>query len=537
MSTMRVTMTRTTMGESGSLLTAGSTYTVSTAFGAYLVGQAKAATDPDGALSPLGSEPLRLATNPVTGAASAVDGGGTTALALSLGLAPVSTPVGFRWTDHGLTLRRSANGAVQTDWLITDLIPTPTVTYYVNPLTGSDANSGLTSGLALANLSTALAKADVDQIIITGLTADYIALGAKGWNNTQPTRSVSVLNRTGYRFISCDASATLPTWAVNGTYSNVYQSSAVSAANGRQVTDMSTSAYLTYVDRNGTTQTLSNQPKRFRTLKRVASLALVAAEAGTYFHDGTYLQVRPHDDRVLTGTTTMLATSDSNNGRMPAVSSATIYAENIDFVGGYRAFLALHADTVTGHILAFNGCSFQGASTSGGLMIEAACKVYLYRCGAYDNYTDGFNYHAAGNDAATEADAPSVLEVECVAIGNGSTGSSGTSDNASTAHEYTEVIGLNCVYVNSDDSPVVDINNAHRWMMGCHIGAALTTAAGRHNIKLANTAKAWLDGVFAELGANERWLSETSASTLYHFNSGAVVNGSGGAGVVRAYLG
>ena len=78
MSTMRVTMTRTTMGESGSLLTAGSTYTVSTAFGAYLVGQAKAATDPDGALSPLGSEPLRLATNPVTGAASVVDGGGIT---------------------------------------------------------------------------------------------------------------------------------------------------------------------------------------------------------------------------------------------------------------------------------------------------------------------------------------------------------------------------------------------------------------------------------------------------------------------------
>lgn len=76
MSTMRVTMTRTTMGESGSLLTAGSTYTVSTAFGAYLVGQAKAATDPDGALSPLGSEPLRLATNPVTGAESAVDQAG-----------------------------------------------------------------------------------------------------------------------------------------------------------------------------------------------------------------------------------------------------------------------------------------------------------------------------------------------------------------------------------------------------------------------------------------------------------------------------
>lgn len=532
--TTTVTMLQTRRGEDGNLWTLGGSYSASDDFAAKLISSnyATGTLPVDRDLVPIMGQ-----TNSAGQVTSLVSADGIPKVLIGTALAPVSTPVGFRWTDHGLTLRRCADGSVQTDWLITDLIPTPTTTYYVNPLTGSDANSGLTTGLALANLATALAKSDVDQIIITGLTADYIALGAKGWNNTQPTRSVSVLNRTGYRFISCDASATLPTWTVNGTYSNVYQSSAVSAANGRQVTDMSTSAYLTYVDKYGVTQTLSNQPKRFRTLKRVASLALVAAEAGTYFHDGTYLQVRPHDDRVLTGTTTMLATSDSNNGRMPAVSSATIYAENIDFVGGFRCFLALHADTVTGHILALNGCSFQGATNSGGLMVEAACKVYLYRCGAYDNYTDGFNYHAAGNDAAAEADAPSILEVECVAIGNGSTGSSGISDNASTAHEYTEVITLNCVYVNSDDSPIADINNAHRWVMGSHIGAALVTGSGRQNVKVANTGKLWLHGCFAEQGANERWNSETSTSTLYHFNSGAVANASAGAGVVRAYLG
>jgi hypothetical protein len=118
----------------------------------------------------------------------------------------------------------------------------------------------------------------------------------------------------------------------------------------------------------------------------------------------------------------LTTTADSR----PAI--ATIYAENIDFVGGFRAFLALHADTVTGHTLAFNGCSFQGAGSSNGLSVEAACAVRLYRCGAYDNFTDGFNYHAAGNDAVTEADAPTVIEVECIAIGNGATGSSGTSD-------------------------------------------------------------------------------------------------------------
>jgi len=49
--TMRITMNQARMGESGSLLTAGSTNTVSYAFGAAMVG-AGYATDTDGVLSP-----------------------------------------------------------------------------------------------------------------------------------------------------------------------------------------------------------------------------------------------------------------------------------------------------------------------------------------------------------------------------------------------------------------------------------------------------------------------------------------------------
>lgn len=53
--TMRITMTQTRMGESGSLLLAGTTYTVSDAFGAAMVG-AKYATDTDNALTPAPSQ-------------------------------------------------------------------------------------------------------------------------------------------------------------------------------------------------------------------------------------------------------------------------------------------------------------------------------------------------------------------------------------------------------------------------------------------------------------------------------------------------
>lgn len=72
--TMRVTLTTTVMGESGSLLAAGSTYTVSEAFGASLVNSGRA-TDTDRALTPAQTE-LKpyLATDPLTGAVKGLVG-------------------------------------------------------------------------------------------------------------------------------------------------------------------------------------------------------------------------------------------------------------------------------------------------------------------------------------------------------------------------------------------------------------------------------------------------------------------------------
>ena len=74
--TMRVTIITTLMGESGSLLTAGNTYTVSDAFGAALVG-GKRATDTDGVLTPPQTESKPyLATDPLTGVVTGLVGPG-----------------------------------------------------------------------------------------------------------------------------------------------------------------------------------------------------------------------------------------------------------------------------------------------------------------------------------------------------------------------------------------------------------------------------------------------------------------------------
>ena len=76
--TMRITMIQTRMGESGTLLDSGTTYTVSDAFGAAMVG-AGYATDTDGALTPPDSQPVRLSAD----GTSLVSGDGNLALSLT----------------------------------------------------------------------------------------------------------------------------------------------------------------------------------------------------------------------------------------------------------------------------------------------------------------------------------------------------------------------------------------------------------------------------------------------------------------------
>ena len=455
-------------------------------------------------------------------------------------VAPIDTPVGFRWTGHPLTLRRSASGIV-TDFAITDYIPAVTNIWYVDPVNGNDGTALVnTRAQPLKNLATALAKTDVDQIRVINLTGDFFARTSAGWNNIQPSRPLSVVVESG-RFVSINAgSASLPTWAVNGTHSNVY-STTISSASATGVTDLSArTAHPGLVIANSKhTEVLSAVARPFRVLKKVANLAAVAAEAGTWFHDGTQLHVRAHDDRSLVGDTAMQPTANTNNGRYPAaVNNMSIYVQGVDFVGG-RPFYAtvVEASAPTGCSLYFNDCTFQGGGLANGLGIEFNMPVYLYRCGAFSNWNDGFNYHCPTAPAAAgQATSPNVIEIECLAYGNGTTGSSAASDNASTAHEYTNAIRLNCVYEDSADRVLVDIDNVNSWNLAPYVGQATTVAAGKESVAALNACRMWLDSAVVIDGQNPKFASDSTA-ILRHHDSGLAVNTAGYTGTVRAYLG
>lgn len=453
---------------------------------------------------------------------------------------PVENPDGFRWSTQPLNLRRTS-ATFATDFLVNSLIPPVTNTWYVDPVNGNDGTGAVNNrALPLKNLATALAKPDVDQIRVINLTGDYFVRTTGSWNNVQPSRSLSVVVESG-RLVSINAgSATLPTWAMNGTYSNVY-STTITSANATGVTDLivRTAHPGSYALSNKAAEVLANVAKPFRVLKKVASLAAVTAEAGTWYHDGTQLHVRAHDDRNLVGDTYMQPTANTNNGRFPAtVANLSIYVQGVDFVGG-RPFYAtvVEASAVPGCSLIFNDCTFQGGGVANGLGIEFNLAAYLYRCGAFYNFNDGLNYHCPTAPAAGGATtSPSVVEIECLAYGNGTTGSSAVSDNASTAHEYSNVIRLNCVYPDSSDRVVVDTDNVNSWALGCVVGQASTVAAGKENVAALNNARMWLDSCQVLAGPNPKFGADGTAIIRY-YNSGQVTNVNGYTGQVLPYLG
>lgn len=435
----------------------------------------------------------------------------------------VNTPSGFGWTTYGFNIQRFGK-CFLTDLIFPSLAPAVTNTWYVDPNSGNDGTAIVNDRThPLLNLPTGIAKTDGQQVRVINLAADFIGRTTKSWNNTQPTVSMGVIVEGAFQFISAHvASATIPTWVVDGTFADVFETTI--AAPG-SVIDTAIKTYSTYVDSYGYTRKLPNNPHEYATYTNVASIAAVHALPGSWFHDGTKLYVRTLDDHSLVGDTKIIPSTSGNNGRFGAtVNGLTLYVEGIDFVGGSTPFLALTAAAGNTGNLYLNRCSFQGSQTAAnGLSVQGKLNVGLYRCSGYYNKADGPNYHSFEADGTTAGTSPTWFEIECASKGNGTTGSAGTSDNATTSHDFSMGIRVGGVYANSDDRVTAETNSAQSWMLGCTVGQAIKTVAGSESIAALISAKVWLDTCVAVAGANPRWIAANSA-TLNHYRSGAVVN-------------
>lgn len=385
---------------------------------------------------------------------------------------PVALPADFlaRWTPDFGIWRVARSYFTKLDYAA--LKPAITKTYYVKS-TGSDAAAG-TAGAPLLSLSTALAKSDVDEVVIDCSGGDYVMRGARGWNNTQPSRDVSVRVTGPGRAISvATVSSSLPTWV--NTAGAVYKTT-IAAGSARSVIDLANREADGFYQR----------------LAEAGSTGAVASTPGSWFHDGTDLHVQAFDGRSLVGDALLLPCGTNGNMRVPS-SSITLHVDGVDFVGGLP--LNYVAAGVVNPLVVGLNCTFQGShnQNANGVNITGPGRFYFYRCGAGRNHRDAFNYHGNGFGD------PKFFENECW---TGLSGYVGTSDNASTAHEGAVGVRLNGRYAGALNRTVADIGTTMIAIFGGTIGQARTVGAANECLAQQASNKTYVAGVRIESGAN-----------------------------------
>ena len=161
-----------------------------------------------------------------------------------------------------------------------------------------------------------------------------------------------------------------------------------------------------------------------------------------------------------------------NMQHAPMVVKGNIFISGIEFVNGNRGSLRTYIDNPNAVCTYINSKFSKSlvdnedigkAQSLGGLRVQGGTH-YLYKCEAWGNGLDGFNYHSAPDGSAN---VPHVVEVECKAFHNGEKNAY-ESNNASTAHDGTHIIRLNCEYGYSHGGNVADVhNNTISFNLGC----------------------------------------------------------------------
>jgi len=442
----------------------------------------------------------------------------------------VAPPSGFGYTTSW-TVGRLPSGQIVHNFNPTSLIPTINTQYYLDPVNGSDSNSGLSSSAAFKTLGHALAQgsAGVTIGIQLVLSANYVALGSAGWSNYQPTANVVITNRTGYRFICTQTGASTPTsWTQNGTYSNVYQV----ATHFYSVIDIASASQPSLVIPAGqkctvngqyilgdgaTVHTVTHCPPMYQVYTLQTSVAAVAANPGSYYYDGTNTYVSTPTGRAADAN--VIGSVSVNNGRAGSQNNQFTYVEGLDFVGGSACFIAYNVSTVTGQTFVFNNCSFQGSSNNNNcLSIQSYCTVYVYQCLGASGQADTFNYHSYEADGVTPNTSPNFHEFECVAIYAGFN-TAAASNNCFTGHDYCWGTRVLCLAINSTSGPIIDDNYCKTWNVGCFIGPS-TDNVSSYDVNAAaliNSQMWFSDSVFAAAISPEYqvYVDSTASAQMY----------------------
>lgn len=318
-------------------------------------------------------------------------------------------------------------------------------TYYLNTVTGSDAANGTTAGTPKKTWNNIIGTGDYDRIIIQ--TGSYLI---RSESSLQPSRNLEVIGE-GTVYFTSDRSNNLGAWSLAAAQTFTFQSTVAGGEFIARVFDEGT------LDAHG-------KPTLYTAR---ASIALVEANAGSYFWSAGVLYVRTLDGLTPSGRTD-LKYYDSSAINW-AKNSLTFYIENVNFRGGttFR-----NASATGGHKAYIKDC------TGHLLSVQGVSEFIAQGCEFFTNGGDVANYDLLNTVISK------CIEIDCEFYDSGLL----STDQASTSHNGCPIVRINGEYHHVTGQCAAEANTTTKaWMLGCELHHSTS------GIGYFTQGTAWLD--------------------------------------------
>lgn len=426
----------------------------------------------------------------------------------------VNPPSGFGWSP-AFAVIQTGPVTFTTDINTESLKRATTATRYVAISDGNNADSGLTWALAHKSIWDCINAVNQATTIYIEGSADpanptmYDYDNAWRSNLAFDCNVIVVSDRTtlapGYAVSSTymvPGGAFLGTWALTADPDgpHVYEATLVAAPN--QVIDDSTGTIVKLTSR--------------------ASIALVEANPGSYFHGGGKLYVRRAASTAPSASLRALRASVVNGHTNSATTD--LYIQGLTFEGGNARCMYLQACSSA----TFVDCTFRQGQTAGlelnfGVGVtNATATVYLIRCTGQGNAGDGLGATVNGSGMTVN-----WLEWDCESYGN----SNGGTDQGSSLHFTVGNTAINVIRIGgnyhdnrthgvADVGGVAEAGGCDTWMQGC------TVQGNPDGVHVGGDAgEAWLHGCTIASGGDDLQADNAAsvinvADTVYRTSSG-----------------
>lgn len=211
-------------------------------------------------------------------------------------------------------------------------------------------------------------------------------------------------------------------------------------------------------------------------------------------------------------------------------ADSKIYLENINVLNSDRGTLLLNNDSAYTVNVYIKNCKFYNNNSTTyayDSISNIGCNTICYNVICNNTGKDGFNYHAGTYKQANG------IEINCKSVncGYGLTQSGQLSNNATTAHNESQVIRINGIYADSNGGSVVDIEQVKSVLYGCTIFDSYGSGGRDYDLYAAGTCVMYVIDCYFKGSTAGTNMKALDTSYIY-YNSGTEFDTKSGDNVI-----